>query len=147
MPGFKPAEDLDESPPPVPQLRKRCLRQEIVHRHGDANLRRITLMDAIEAGLAHADDGQRIAVYHNRLADHGRIAGEPRFPVRVAQNGERMAAFRHVVRGGEHAPHGRADSEHGKVIARYIFAFHQFRTALEAYAVGIPVRQTRPLNT
>ena len=52
---------------------------------------------ADEALRRDADDRDRRVVDRDLLADHGRVAGEAALPVRVADDGDRMTAGRHIV--------------------------------------------------
>jgi hypothetical protein len=73
-------------------------------------------LDALEAGLRHADDGVRLAVHEDRSIDDGWIGAEARRPVawlRTATGWPRRCRSS----SGTGAGRARPDAEHGEVSA------------------------------
>jgi hypothetical protein len=70
-----------------------------------------------EVRRRHADDGHRLAVDNDRLAEHAGIGAEVRLPVAVAQHGKKVPAHRPVVLGREQASQRRPEAEHREVRA------------------------------
>jgi hypothetical protein len=59
---LEPPERLHEAAAPVVQGIEVIGRDLLLHHHGNANLPRVTGLEAIEAGLAHADNRERISI-------------------------------------------------------------------------------------
>ena len=74
-------------------------------------------MVPLNSGVGDADDGERLAVEVNRLADDRRIGGKRSAPQRVADDGDRMLSRRHIVRGQQRAAELRADAKRLEVVA------------------------------
>ena len=135
------AKHLNEAAAPVVQLRIRLVRrQRVLHGDGDADLRPVARLDAVEALLADADDGDWTAVHDDLLPDDAAVAGEARSPITVADDGQRMAALKKVVRSVEHATCGSSHAEHWKIITGDQFRGRQFGTPSESdtHHVAVP---------
>src|SRR5262249_52861082 len=111
-------------------------RHELLHRDGDQDLRPRAEIDAVESGLRDADDGHRIVIEADGLADELRVAAEAALPVVVGQDGDGIAARNARVVGAEEAPGGGGDTEHVEIISRDELALDSLGLAGDAHAEG-----------
>ena len=86
---------------------------------------------AVEPARRDADDRQRLAVDDHRLVEHGRIGGELRRPVGVAEHDDRRLADEAIVVAVEEPPERRLLLQHLEVVARDHEALRVLRLALE----------------
>ena len=128
---LQPAEHVHPAAPPVLHVVpvRRHLR---LHQHRHAHARDVADVHAVEAGLRHADDGERVVVDGDRLPDDPRIGAESRAPVVVAQHGDRAAASLAIVVRCDDASHRGADAEHLEVRAGDELARHTLGLAVHA---------------
>src|SRR6476661_3119158 len=68
-----------------------------LHHQRDHDIGGLTYLYTREAKGADADDGERMAVYADRLVQDRGIPAEPPLPVAVAENRNRMRAGRPIV--------------------------------------------------
>ena len=83
-------------------------------------------MVPLNSAVGDADDGERLAVEVERLAEIAGIGGERSAPQRVADDGHRMLPRRHIVRRQQRAAELRADAERLEVIAGDELGDHAF---------------------
>jgi hypothetical protein len=88
-------------------------------RHGDGHehLGRAAKVHAIESLLRDANDGHRLVVDQDRLADDRRIAGKPALPVCVSDDRHPVGAGGRFVLRADQAAQPRRDAESGEVVA------------------------------
>ncbi len=74
---------------------------------------------------------------HDLAADDVGVGGETGFPVAVTQDRDGVAALDEIVLRGEDAPHGRAHTEHGEVIAGDEFTGDELCASFVGQAEGV----------
>ena len=97
----------------LPKVKPSCAR----HHHRDEHFDVVAHDRAVERRIGDADDRQRVVVDLDRLADDVGIGAEVAPPQAVAEDDDRMAAGRDLVRRQQRAAELRADAEHLKVVA------------------------------
>jgi hypothetical protein len=115
--GLEPAEDVRPVAAPVLEAVEARLHLA-AHRDRDEDLGVGAERGAREAARRDADDGHRVAVDRDDLADHRRVRAEPRLPVGVAEHGDEVRADGLVVGGGDQAAEVRLETESREVRAR-----------------------------
>ncbi len=108
-------------------------RQAARHHHRHEDLRRLALVDAVEALLRDAHDRHRQIADDERLADDGRIARKAALPVGMAQHRQRVAVGSLVLVGAEGASQMWTHAEHREVRARDQLALDPFGRAAEGH--------------
>src|SRR5580658_10269913 len=137
---FQAAEDLRPTEAAIVEAAEIGARQIAFHCDGNTDLRGVPWLDAVEAGLADADNSERLSIHYDLLAQNVAVAAEARLPIAVAQDGQRIAALDEVVGSVEDAAYRGADAEDGEEISRDHFAANQFAAAPERGAHGLAVR-------
>ncbi len=134
--GFHSSEDVHPSAAPilhVVELGK--LRADLgLHHDGDANLRGRSGIGAVKSGLADADDGERISIHQQFLADDVGPAAETAQPVAIADDRDGMAARDLIVIRREDSAERGSDAEHREIAARDEFALHALGFSLRTDA-------------
>ena len=106
----------------------------LFHHYGNADLRRETHFDAIEAGLAHADHGQRQSVDQQSLTQHAWIPMEALGPEIVVEHGDGMAVRDAVVIGSDQAANGGFDTQDFEIVAGHQFALQALALPAHSHA-------------
>src|SRR5262249_26383559 len=133
------AEDFHPAEAVVVQALKIRARQLVLHGHRNADLRRAAGLDSVESRWADTDDRQRSPIDHDLFSDDASIPTEPRAPIPVAEDRQRMPALNQIVGCSEHPTGGGADTEDGKIVSRYEVGPDQFSAALIRGAHGARV--------
>src|SRR6266511_2445345 len=82
---------------------------------------------AKESGRGHTDDGERMRLQCDALADDRYISGESALPKAVAQHRHRMRARRLVIGGGQRATNDRVHAQNLKILSGNKLHFSLFR--------------------
>src|SRR5215831_7805189 len=96
--GFQTAEDLCPAEAIIVQSGELPAWQVVSHRDRYADLWGTARLDSVESCLAHTDNRQCSAVYHDLLAHDVGIRREPRTPISVTEHGQGMTALNEIIR-------------------------------------------------
>ena len=128
---------------PPPASRGQCAAVGVQDRFasdGDGHIVRCIHIQALEPGRRHADDGERVPVQPDGLANDIGVASEMVFPETVADDRDRsrMPAAMHIVSGREDAPAHGGHAEDVKEIAADPQAFREMAFAARGQIETIP---------
>ena len=82
------------------------------HRHRDEHERSRAERCPVEILRCNTNDGHRLTIDHDLVADHGRIRTEVALPVRVAQHGDKIRSDGLVIPRRQEPSERRTQAEH-----------------------------------
>jgi hypothetical protein len=93
----------------------------------------------VQGGRHHADHGERLAVEHELLVEHVRVAGEAACPEPVAQQRDALRAHL-VLRGREGPPQLRLDAQRGEYPRGHLAPVQPLRLIGAGEHAGLPAK-------
>ena len=114
------------------------------HHQGHEQIRANAGLTALKTGGRHANDGVRMLVQIDRLADDVRPSAKMCVPQTVADDGDGCAARAQVFFRRERPPHGGAHAEHVEIVGRREHAPHPlgFSIARQAHRRHVDGRES-----
>src|ERR1700739_69703 len=112
-------------------------RNDWLHRYWNIEVRDKTHLNAVEAGLDHANYRHHLIVDEQGLVQDAGVITKMLVPVTMPQHNHGIAALRGAVGGQEQATERRANPKRVKVIAGHNFRDGAFRLAMVSDANGV----------